>query len=209
AGDENFSDQSIIGASDKEIQEQLDGVWMHENADLAGMRKADVDRVNAFASRQADRARPAYGRVREDRPRRSIEWGTINADVYLLRQTGNRRWWPLKTTTIDIKALIRDREQLLGGAGTYEAASESITLNENLWDAGRKAQELRRVVDPWEDILAVKLHDHTEKSGDGYERISSAYVLKHVLDIEYAQQTSAHGQRLATAMDQLGWQRPP
>jgi hypothetical protein len=72
AGNENFSDQSIIGASDKEVQEQLDGVWMHENADLAGMRRADVEHVKAFASRQVDRARPAYGRVREDRPRRSM-----------------------------------------------------------------------------------------------------------------------------------------
>ena len=63
AGDDYFSDQSIIGANSKEVQEQLDGEWMHENADLAGMRKADVDKVNAFASRQVDRARPAYGRV--------------------------------------------------------------------------------------------------------------------------------------------------
>jgi hypothetical protein len=75
AGDENFSDQSILGASDKEVQEQLDGVWMHENADLAGMTRAEVEHVKAFASRQVDRARPAYGRVREDRKRRSIEWG--------------------------------------------------------------------------------------------------------------------------------------
>ena len=59
AGDENFSDQSIIGASDKEVQEQLDGFWMHENADLAGMRKADVDKVNAFASRQVSLSRAA------------------------------------------------------------------------------------------------------------------------------------------------------
>ena len=39
--------QSIIGANGKEVQEQLDGIWMHENADLAGMRKADVDKVNS------------------------------------------------------------------------------------------------------------------------------------------------------------------
>ena len=80
AGDDNFSDQSIIGADAKEVQEQLDGIWMHENADLAGMRKAEVEKVKAFARRQVDRARPAYGRVREDRPRRSIEWGTTNDD---------------------------------------------------------------------------------------------------------------------------------
>jgi predicted P-loop ATPase len=209
AGDENFSDQSIIGASDKEVQEQLDGVWMHENADLAGMKRADVEQVKAFASRQVDRARPAYGRVREDRARRSIEWGTTNNNEYLLSQTGNRRFWPLETGRIDIEALKRDREQLLGEAATYEATGESITLDEKLWGDARDAQEQRRVADPWEDILA-HIPDHLiHKSGDGYERVASADVLARVLDIPKAQQTSAHGQRLAHAMKRVGWDRAP
>jgi predicted P-loop ATPase len=222
AGDENFSDQSIIGASDKEVQEQLDGIWMHENADLAGMRRADVEHIKAFASRQVDRARPAYGRIREDRPRRSIEWGTTNNKEYLLSQTGNRRFWPLETGKIDIDALKRDREQLLGEAATYEAAGESLTLNEELWGDARDAQEQRRVADPWEDILD-KMPDSVEaavdgmmrtvtvvhRSGDGHERVASADVLKHILRIPEAQQTSAHGQRLAHAMKHVGWNRTP
>ena len=209
AGDENFSDQSIIGASDKEVQEQLDGVWMHENADLAGMRRADVEHVKAFASRQVDRARPAYGRVREDRPRRSIEWGTTNNKAYLLSQTGNRRFWPLETGKIDMEALKRDREQLLGEAATYEAAGESITLRENLWGDAREAQEQRRAADPWEDILTRMPDGLVHKSGDGFERVSSADVLYVVLDIPKAQQTSAHAQRLALAMERVGWSRNP
>ena len=162
AGDENFSDQSIIGATDKEVQEQLDGVWMHENADLAGMRRADVEHVKAFASRQFDRARPAYGRVREDRPRRSIEWGTTNNQEYLLSQTGNRRFWPLETGVIDLEALKRDREQLLGEAATYEADGESITLDPSLWGDAREAQEQRRVADPWEDLLRYRPGQHSQ-----------------------------------------------
>jgi predicted P-loop ATPase len=222
AGDENFSDQSILGANDKEIQEQLDGIWMHENADLAGMLRAEVERVKAFASRQVDRARPAFGRVREDRPRRSIEWGTTNNDKYLLSQTGNRRFWPLKTSKIDLEALRRDREQLLGEAATYEAAGETITLNEELWQDARDAQELRRVTDPWEDILA-NIPDSVDifadgmkqkvtivhRSGDGHERIASVDLLTYVLDIPKAQQNPAHGQRLANAMERLGWNRNP
>jgi predicted P-loop ATPase len=222
ASDENFSDQSIIGANDKEVQEQLDGVWMHENADLAGMRRADVEHVKAFASRQVDRARPAYGRVREDRPRRSIEWGTTNNKEYFLSQTGNRRFWPLETGKIAIEALKLDRDQLLGEAATCEAGGESITLNEELWGDARDAQEQRRVPDPWEDILD-EMPDTVEtalngmmqtvtivhKSGDGYERVASADVLTYVLNIPKAQQNSAHGQRLAHAMQRLGWNRNP
>jgi len=208
AGDDNFNDQSILGASDKEVQEQLEGTWMHENADLAGMRRAEVEQVKAFASRQIDRARPAYGRVREDRPRRSIEWATTNNDTYLLSQTGNRRWWTLKTGKVNIQALKRDREQLLGEAATYEAAGQHIGLDESLWDDARRAQEQRRVSDPWEDALAnLKGQPVVHRSGDGYERVFSGDLLTHVLQIPKAQQTSQHSQRLANAMKHLGWGR--
>ena len=217
AGDDNFSDQSIIGASDKEVQEQLEGVWMHENADLAGMKRADVEHIKAFASRQVDRARPAYGRVREDRSRRSIEWGTTNNKEYLLSQTGNRRFWPLETGKIEIEALIRDRGQLLGEAATYETAGESITLDESLWADARDVQEQRRVPDPWEDILDHMPDNVTtaldgivtivHKSGDGYQRVASADVLTYVLQIPKAQQASSHAQRLAHAMEHVGWRR--
>jgi hypothetical protein len=183
------------------------------NADLAGMRRADVEHVKAFASRQVDRARPAYGRVREDRPRRSIEWGTTNNDEYLLSQTGNRRIWPLKTGKIDIEALRRDRESLLGEAAAYEAAGESITLDPSLWGDARKAQEQRRVADPWEDVvrrMSIGVFDNLHiihRAGDGNERTASADVLLHVLQIPMAQQTTAHGQRLANAMKRAGWGR--
>jgi hypothetical protein len=70
AGTENFSDQTILSQSDKEQQEMLRGIWLFEIADLAGMRRAEVERVKAFASRTHDRARPAYGRRRVDAPRR-------------------------------------------------------------------------------------------------------------------------------------------
>ena len=91
AGDENFSDASILGHGAREVQEQLAEVWIHENADLAGMKKAEVETVKTFASRQSDDARPAYGHFLKKQKRHSIEVGTTNNDEYLQSQTGNRR----------------------------------------------------------------------------------------------------------------------
>ena len=108
AGAENFSDQTILTASDKEQQELVRGVWLFEIADLAGMKRADVEKIKAFATRTHDRARPAYGRRRVDAPRRCIFFGSTNEDEYLQSQTGNRRIWPLKTGVtgpIDIEGL--------------------------------------------------------------------------------------------------------
>jgi predicted P-loop ATPase len=79
AGDENFSDASILGHGAREVQEQLSEVWIHENADLAGMRKAEVEAVKAFASRQSDDARPAYGHFLKKQKRRHDQQRRVSA----------------------------------------------------------------------------------------------------------------------------------
>jgi predicted P-loop ATPase len=95
------------------VQEQLATVWIHENAELAGMKKAEVETVKAFASRQVDRARPAYGHFLKMQLRHSIEVGTTNGSEYLQSQSGNRRFWPmLVLKSIDLEKLKRDRLQL-------------------------------------------------------------------------------------------------
>src|SRR6516162_222795 len=116
AGDENFSDENIIGKNSREVQEQLAEIWIHENADLAGMKKTEVETVKAYASRMVDIARPAYGHFQKRQKRHSIEVGTTNSDSYLQSQTGNRRFWPVRVLkSIDIAKLKHDRMQLWGG----------------------------------------------------------------------------------------------
>ena len=229
ADDEYFSDQSILGARDKEIQEQLAGIWMHELADLTGLKKADVDHVKAFASRQTDRARPAYGKVRIDKKRRSIDWATTNDDEWMQSQTGNRRFWPIAVGVIDIEALQRDRLQLLGEAAHYESEGETLVLDELLWLDAKAEQEKRRVKHPWEDILAnmpdevdghrnfttglwEDSHQIIHRTDDGVgflrEEVASADILTYVLRIPEGQQRRDHSMQLATTMKLLGWNRP-
>ena len=137
AGEENFSDERIIGKDSREVQEQLAGIWIHENADLAGMKKAEVETVKAFASRTSDRARPAYGHFLKKQPRHSIEVGTTNSDEYLQSQTGNRRFWPMRVLqAIDLEKLKKDRLQLWGEAAHYQSKGESLTLDRS--DVGRR-----------------------------------------------------------------------
>ncbi len=233
AGDAYFSDQRILGARDREVQEQLCGVWMHESADLTGLKKAEVAQVKAFASRQWDRARPAYGRVLERKPRRGILWATTNDEEYLQSETGNRRFWPLTVGAIDIAALRRDRLELLGEAAHYESEGESIVLDKALWGDAAVEQERRRAKHPWEDILAnipVEVDVRTEftsgfvssvqivyrtddgKGDDGKEfvreEVSSADLLTHVLRVQPAQQARHHSMTLSATMKLLGWKRP-
>ena len=48
---------------DKSGAEKLQGFWVVEIGELAGMKKADIEKVKAFLSTSDDKYRPSYGRV--------------------------------------------------------------------------------------------------------------------------------------------------
>ncbi len=234
AGEENFSDERILGKESREVQEQLSGIWIHENADLAGLKKTDIESVKAYASRQTDIARAAFAHFVVKQPRHSIEVGTTNSKEYLQSQTGNRRFWPLEVlASIDIKKLAEYRLQLIGEAARYQSAGESLVLDEALWPAAGVEQEQRRVKDPWEDFLEhIPASVEITSYKDGFTRtstfkilhredqigvetkkpyvvelVASSDILKYVLEMPVAHQTTAASMRLATVMKQLGWHR--
>jgi putative DNA primase/helicase len=97
-GREWYSDSlSISDMKDKTAPEKLQGNWLLELSEMAGMKKMDVETVKSFASRIDDRYRPSYGRVVESHPRQCIIIGTTNNDGGFLRDvTGNRRFWPIR-----------------------------------------------------------------------------------------------------------------
>jgi len=202
AGIENFSDQTILTASDKEQQELIRGAWLYEIADLAGMRRADVEKVKAFASRTHDRARPAYGRRRIDAPRRCIFIATTNEDEYLQSQTGNRRFWPVRTGTIDIDALRRDRDQLWAEAAAIEAKGEALILPKDRWADASNAQDERRQHDPWDDLLAS-----VPAIAYGDEEWIKVSELLVVLQITADRANTETYRRLKRSMQRLGWSK--
>jgi hypothetical protein len=201
AGTENFSDQTILGARDREQQELLAGVWLYEIAELSNIRKTEVEHLRAFASRTHDRARPAYGRTRVDQPRRCVLFATTNDDRYL--KAADRRFWPVKTGNIDIEALIKDRDQLWAEAATREP-NESISLRRELWNTARIEQEAREESDPWDD----KLINASGTVEQGEERVSSADLLEIALGIHVSKQRDVDFKRLGRCMRRLGWDGP-
>ena len=89
-----FSD-TFITVQGKEALEQIQGCWLVEMAELAGLRKAEVESIKHFLTKQEDTFRPAYGRVSETYKRQCVFFGTTNNPTFLKDQTGNRRFMPI------------------------------------------------------------------------------------------------------------------
>lgn len=95
-----YSDSlSISDMKDKTAAEKLQGYWILELGELAGIKKVDVETVKSFISRTDDKFRQSYGVNVESHPRNNIIVGSTNSESGFLRDiTGNRRFWPVHVT---------------------------------------------------------------------------------------------------------------
>lgn len=141
-----FSDSlSLTDTRDKTAAEKLQGVWIMEIGEMQGTRKADVDILKGFISRQVDEYRAAYGRVVQRRPRTCIICGTTNSTTGFLRDTtGNRRFWPV--TVNGGKKPIWDmteeeRAQIWAEALHLVKAGENNYLDAQMEKEAEKAQK--------------------------------------------------------------------
>jgi hypothetical protein len=195
--DDWFHDDVPLNAEGKRVMEALAGRWIVEAAELNGMRKGEVEHLKAFLSRTHDRARMSYDRYPTEGKRQCVIVGTTNSSSYLRDSTGNRRFWPVTIEQFDTNALRRDRDQLWAEAAAREAQGESIRLDRSLWAAAGGEQALRRIADPWEEIVAEHL-DNME----GKLTVEDAWK---IVGVDEAHRTQEHNRRLGDAMKKAGW----
>lgn len=198
--DDWFCDDLPLNADGKRVIEQMRGRWLIEAAELSGMRKADIEHLKAFLSRQIDRARLAYGREVTESRRQSIVIGTTNNSKYLKDTSGNRRYWPVLIRVFDVTALRRDRDQLWAEAAAREAKGESIRLAPELWPQAAVEQKERHADDPFVAMLDKYL-------GNVEGKIRAADVWT-ILNLSGGQLTQDVFIRSSEAMKQIGWVRP-
>lgn len=98
-----FSD-TFLGVEGTKAMEQINsGVWVMEIAELAGLKKSEVEPIKQFISKGEDTFRPAYGKTVETYKRQCIFIGTTNDENFLRDPTGNRRFLPVDVRPDRIK----------------------------------------------------------------------------------------------------------
>lgn len=130
-GSEYYSETlSLTDMDDKSGAEKLQGFWIVEIGELAGMKKADIEKVKAFLSTSDDKYRPSYGKVVESHPRQCIIIATVNGERGYLRDiTGNRRFWIIK---------VHQKKQKKAWNFTDEFRQQFWAEAKAIWQSGEK-----------------------------------------------------------------------
>ena len=137
----------------KEAYEQLKGCWILEMGELSVMKRAEVESVKMFISKQEDNYRSAYNRHVMSNKRQCVFYGTTNDDAFLRDHTGNRRFWPIgchperaKREVFDITPA--DVDQFWAEVTYWYKHGESLYLSKDESEAAAREQAMYTQEDP-------------------------------------------------------------
>lgn len=139
--------------------EQIQGVWIVEIAEMAGLAKAEIEAVKHFISKREDRFRVAYGHRTENFPRQCVFFATTNKTDFLRDPTGNRRYWPVPVNVVEpVKNVFDDLSeaeigQIWAEAVQYYRDGEMLYLPQALVDVAAAVQQQHTEMHPWVPII--------------------------------------------------------
>jgi predicted P-loop ATPase len=198
-GGDWFSDSLPDVTEGKDACQHLRGKWLIEVAEMHAMNRAETSLLKSFISRRTERYRPSYGRFEVIEPRQCVFVGTSNKDAYLRDETGGRRFWPVKTGSIDIDALEADRDQL------FAQAVRCFRRGEPWWpdksferEHIQPEQEARYELDEW--AIPVRQYLQTVTRTTVHE------IARNALSLEIGRLGGAEQKRIAAILLKLGWE---
>lgn len=147
-------------ANGNKAYEALQGSWLIEVGEMAGLRKAEVDAAKSFLSSKEDRYRVSYGRRISYFPRRCVFFGTTNNDTILRDATGNRRFWmaptgvyePIKDPFTDLNKYEVD-QVWAEAVNVFKSGKETLFLSRELGQYAKEMQQEHTEVDEREGMI--------------------------------------------------------
>lgn len=182
----------------RQLAVSMMGAWCVELAEFVSVNKSHAGSVKGLISMRSDRVQLPYGKSLSDLPRRIVFWGTINpgATGYLTDATGNRRYWPVTVTKVDIPHLTEKRDQLWAEALQRYNSGERWWIEGDEQTIAEEMQAEREQSDPWVAILQDKL--------TGVDRITANDALA-AMGIAYEHRDNGKATRAAEALKVLGF----
>ena len=180
--------------SSKDFISGILGFWAIELSELSSLRRSQVEAIKAVISSTEDDVRLPYRRDTKRYPRQCVFIASTNEDSYLQDRTGNRRFWPIRCSSVDLDGLARDREQL------FAEALFRFRAGEDWWtvpvEEARQEQESRVQVDAWAELIGPWLLNKWE--------VTPKEIFEY-LEIEASRRGHSESIRLGMVMRGLGW----
>lgn len=149
-----FSD-SFMGVAGLDAMQQLQGTWLMEMPELAGLKKADVTAIKSFLSKTMDKYRSSYGRRNNIHPRQTVFFGTTNERTPLKGDTGNRRFWPVVVRGVPREKFEKlNVDQIWAEAKFYFMQKEDLDLPEHVRAEAKEIQKKHTESDSRAGIIA-------------------------------------------------------
>lgn len=197
-----------IITKNKDTIQNMQGIWFIEAAEMEFMKREQAQAFKAYLTTTTDIVRFPYERLNSCVPRSSMFVGTVNPDStgeYLNDSTGNRRFWPVATTVIDIEGLKKVRDDLFAEAvylykrGGLNYLKDSAAIEEALVE-----QEARAPKEIWGEVIGNWLN---RTSSMQPEELTTEYIASSGLNIPVSQMNRFTTIRINKAMKDLGYEQ--
>jgi Virulence-associated protein E/Bifunctional DNA primase/polymerase, N-terminal len=193
---------------DEDTARELRGKLVGEIGELRGLMSRDSEDIKAWISRTHEEWVPKYREFAVQFPRRLVFIGTTNRNEFLVDDTGNRRWLPVKVGAVDVEAIRRDRMQLWAEARErFELLGVEYHAAQEL--AG-EAHDEHMVSDSWSDVVAHWLDAEDELSGEiprARKFLRVADVLRDALGFDKKAIGRREESRVGAILRKLGFER--
>ena len=192
-----------LSARAKEKAEALQGRVIVELSELSGLRRAEMEAVKSFITRQDDgQHRGAYARCPETAPRRAVFVGTSNDQTPLPNDpSGNRRFVPVVLThgcRIEVIAEGNHESWWAEALARYEQLETGSLPRDLHQDAAENAERYRDRDDVIEDKIAGWPSDSVEPMT--LDELAKRLAFERP-------PSRAEEMRLSAALRNCGWQR--
>lgn len=209
-----------VNIGDKDSYQALRAKWGYEFGELHAIKGRDLEKIKSFISARSDTFRPSYARRTRDFPRQVVFYGTTNESAYLVDRTGNRRFWPVRCSRVDVEGIKRDRDQLWAEAvARYDAGEPWHLDTPELRALASDATDERLTEDSWSAVIAAWIANPTELRDYGAgmvrreklegldtEGVSTAEVMEHALNLQAQHMTPSATMRVGSILRSLGWE---
>jgi len=194
-----FKFQRDTANRDEEIK--LQGKWIVEVPELAGIWKSDYNDLKNFLTLQAPTVRKPYDPDPTDMPRRCVFGGSTNSDDVINDPTGSRRFAFLKvgTNKINVEWVNKNSDQIWAQAKSLFDAKQTWWFDDDEMELQTEENKVFRRSHPWTDPILDWAQDKS--------RFTSADIFKYVLHMELQKQNQRDLADCKGILETAGWRR--